>query len=415
MRNTVLLALHLLALSSTGLLAAQPCDQTAIQSAIHQVKSTQSSLLSFKLRDEMDEEVPAPLQNSIGSFKDALAVYAARFLACAPVNSDPKSLQSAMARQLDANKPEPHEEAYDPSKPPQLDHIYGDGITIKISAPANLPNLLFLEFGFGIAYGADSVLLVYQQTENRWTQKLLWQSRNYDEVKDAFGDFFAYVAIPANVPSGWLIAAAHGSPWCTSRWSGFSLDLLEPTASANEPQIRQHIEHGYVRFEIEPVLNAIPGGLQLRLQTGMVDIDVMTRIGPYRYHLDGTKLQRVQPIANNGRDFVDEWLQVPWSDASRWSASAQLDSLKKFHEDFDAQRNSDSSPPTTFGPVRACRDASNHFQVELDRNQADSNGNWHPGPSTYFEIQQGNNSFTMLSASSHANPRCNGPNLMPPQ
>jgi hypothetical protein len=58
-------------------------------------------------------------------------------------------------------------------------------------------------------------------------------------------------------------------------------------------------------------------GFDLRLEVGMLDVDIMTRRGVYRYRTTGKKIERIQPIAMNGRDFIDEWVKVKWSDAVR--------------------------------------------------------------------------------------------------
>jgi hypothetical protein len=65
----------------------------------------------------------------------------------------------------------------------------------------------------------------------------------------------------------------------------------------------------------------------------------------------------------------------------------------------------------TFGPVQHCSDTPEHFQVELDlakwvhQDQV-------PIATTYFQIEQGKNSFTMLAASDKADQRCGGGDLM---
>jgi hypothetical protein len=123
-------------------------------------------------------------------------------------------------------------------------------------------------------------------------------------------------------------------------------------------------------------------------------------------------LIRVQPIAMNGRDFVDEWLESPWDDASRWSAAAGLAPLQQVHEKIAALRNADDSPLLIFGPVRGCTDSKAHYQVELDEEWVDDKGNSRSGSPTYFQIEEGKNSFTMLSAAANTDPRCTGPDIM---
>ena len=142
-------------------LSTQPCPKPDVQTALRKVKAQQADLLAYKLTDEMDEEVPVPLQGKIRAFKDSLTALADATLVCQP-NAGPKVLESSLAKLLDANKPQV-QEVYDPNKPPQLDHIYGSEMRVRVSAPTNPPHLLLIEFGFGIDCGYDSVLLAYEQ------------------------------------------------------------------------------------------------------------------------------------------------------------------------------------------------------------------------------------------------------------
>jgi hypothetical protein len=66
-------------------------------------------------------------------------------------------------------------------------------------------------------------------------------------------------------------------------------------------------------------MTAKPGGFQVRAQVSAVDNEVMERKGIFRYRVEGDTVEREQPIAADGRGFVDAWLQAPWSDARQWS------------------------------------------------------------------------------------------------
>ena len=52
-----------------------------------------------------------------------------------------------------------------------------------------------------------------------------------------------------------------------------------------------------------------------------------------------------------------------------------------------------------------------YFQVELDEEWFE-NQKTRPDKQTFFHIQTGINSFTMLSASAQPDPRCTGPDIM---
>jgi hypothetical protein len=306
---------------------------------------------------------------------------------------------------LDANKPESPSRTVNESTTSPSDHIYGNALRIDATRPVAGLALIAVQASFSIGCGSDTMLLIYEWEREAWRLSVRWQSDSYKEVSGAFGDFFKFVILPQNESREWLLAVAHGKPWCTSRWSAYDLNLIQPARNQELQRVLDHKNPTYVRFEVDPTMEIVRGGFELRLETGQLDIEFMTRLGIYRYRILDNKLQRVQPIALNGRDFVDEWLQSDWNDSVRWSASAHLSNLQNVHIEIARRYAPKSGDHTLFsyGPVRGCTGDSKHFQVEFDRDS---------GSATYFQIEQGENSFTMLDASPASDPRCKGANLM---
>jgi hypothetical protein len=157
-------------------------------------------------------------------------------------------------------------------------------------------------------------------------------------------------------------------------------------------------------------------GFQLRMEVFTPDTNFITRPGVYCYRVTSTEFERIQPIALNGRDFVDEWLQSPWSDAWKWSAPSASAKLEAIHKKIETLEdpNAKDRPNLTYGPVRTCSDSKAHFQIELDEEWFE-NQQTRPDKPTFFQIQEGKNSFTMLSASGQPNSHCTGPDIMPKQ
>lgn len=162
-------------------------------------------------------------------------------------------------------------------------------------------------------------------------------------------------------------------------------------------------------------MKAVPGGLQIRTTGSSMDPGIVMRPVIYRFAVNHGQMMRVQPIANNGRDFVDEWLLSPWDEASRWGAADHLDQLKSEHSLFSKQWGKPDGPLQSFGPVRGCTDSQAHFQVELDAEWLDQNGKTLRDEETYFQITEGKNSFTVLSATKTPDARCTGGDIMPPK
>jgi hypothetical protein len=298
----------------------------------------------------------------------------------------------------------------DPRYPEWLSEEYGSNLLVDVTKPQ--PRLLSVQFQFHIECGYDTVWMLFEQRSSRWHEKLIWQAPPYQEISGAFGDFFETAILPNMAQQGVRVAVAHGHPWCTSRWSGYDLDVIE-AQEGSAPKVLWHVNDGYVRDDVDPRLKATADGFELRLQVGTIESDVMTRMGIYRYQLAAGQPVRTQPIAMNGRDFVDEWIQEPWTVTGKWSTD--IASLRAVHEQFYGWRTApyDEKTSVTFsyGPVLACKDDKNHFQVEIDHEPP---GKASPDIPEYFQIEQGQNSFRMSSASSSPDTNCSGKSLMPP-
>jgi hypothetical protein len=387
---------------------AQSCPNNAAQEEAKKVRAIRADLLAVQVRNnDRGTGISPATQRAIREFKNEIATTITYYLSCAPKEHlETKNVEGDLARLLDANEAASTEQTSAGGKPDTNsqvnDQIFGADLKVEVTRPDNKPDLIVVKISFDVPCGSDAMLLVYESREGIWQQALRWQSGDYAEIFDAFGDFFEYAVVPHGKTGQWTMAVAHGHPWCTSRWSGFDIDVIAPAKNSNAQRVVFHHEDGYVRDDVSPKKD----GFELRLEKGSEDVDLMTRMGIYRYRLEGETFRRVQPIAMNGRDFVDEWLQVDWSDASRWSVEANLASLKKEHERIADLTKSKASTPTmlTYGAVRSCTDEAKHFQVQM---------NVDPGSPMYFQIKQGENSFTMLSTSLAQDSRCKGPDLMP--
>jgi len=390
--------------------SAQTCSHDAIQSAAENAKSIHARLLAIKgtFSDEINYNVSPSTRQLIRAMKNGISTTVGEFMRCEPESSaDAKTIETALADLLGANELELTPQPTSGTTKPD-DHIFGADLRISVSRPDSRQQLVAIKASFTAgSCGVDTMLLIYEWNGKIWNQTVRWQSNDDSSEWHPFGDFFEFVILPQKEPQKWLVAVAHGFPWCTSRWSGYDLDLIQPAQYSATQRTLVHKNAGYVRDEIDPTLKVVPGGFELRLETGQLDLDYMTRLGVYRYSVDNNRLRRVQPIAMNGRDFVDEWLQSDWSDAVRWSAPSDLGTLQFVHAAV-AKRTADRSGDHTlfsYGPVRGCTGNAKHFQVEFDRD---------PGSSTYFQIEQGENSFTMLAVP-NPDPRCKGADLMKKQ
>jgi hypothetical protein len=69
-----------------------------------------------------------------------------------------------------------------------------------------------------------------------------------------------------------------------------------------------------------------------------------------RYEVQGDRVQRTHPLALRPVDFVDEWVQLSWEDAQRWSNPGMLQDLGNWH----AKLNSLEFDSTEIQFLQAC-------------------------------------------------------------
>ncbi len=365
----------------------QRCDPGGAVAAVQQ---RQKDLLREEV-PEMSTDVPLRLRPRLVNFKDALALAVDGIIECGSLGESAPVMQERFAKLLGANQPE---KPFTPSSRQAAaveDGIYGGDLKVAVTAPANAPDLRVVVVSLGIECGTDAMLLVYEPRVQGWQRTLRWQSPVYEEISGALGGFFAYAVVPG---APWKIAVAHGTDWCTSRWSSFAIDVLAPTPDAGKPRVVWHQQHGFV-LESEPRMVARPDGFELRVDVGTIETEQMVRKGIFRYRVDGDRVERVAPIAVDGRGFVDAWLQAPWSEAQRWSLPEGAAGFEQAHAAFEKGAK-DAAVTYAYGPVRACL-VKDRYEVEMDAK---------PGGAQFYAIEERPGGYILVNYATTQDERC---------
>jgi len=379
----------------------------------------------------MDEGVPPATAEKIIQFKDALSRASDAALACAEPSVDPIELQKHLAQVLHANAPEPAANTTISKDDHRYDEIlgsYGHNLRVQVSRPPSAAGILEIQYSTNIECGNDSMLLAYELHGGVWTAKLRWQSPPLKTISDAFGDFFVSAVLPGSSAqessdAKWRIVVAHGTPWCTSRFSGFKIDLLSPGPDPASPRVLWHTEREYSRFGFDPRMKSLGNTFELRLNADCMSFDntnCFERRVIYRYSLDGNDLVfRIGPIGINARGFMEEWLTAPWPESRKFSVDEAADTLQKVHDSFDPpfKPTDNQFVSHSFGPVLACA-TPGVFQVQIDSTlekmvPGKPGGESEPLASHYFHVREVKDGYLMLSAPTEPDPTCSGTNLMP--
>jgi hypothetical protein len=197
--------------------------------------------------------------------------------------------------------------------------------------------------------------------------------------------------------------------------SGFDMDVLELglPAAANP---MWHGEHGYRRLDLDPPLTLRPtaGGFEVRTSVSGGG-DNVSRKGIMRYSVTASGVRRVEPLAMNGRDSVVEWLELPREEAAAFADESAGSLTWQMFQDFTYEgKGKDATVPYPgFGAVRACKDSSTHFQVEVTSQIFDSSAKGSRLGHAYFvQLQEVPNGYRIHSVTHSSESSCTGPDLM---
>ena len=408
---------------ATPCFAQNVCSPKALSSTAAQVLSVEQELASAK-SGQMEDEVPTAIAGGIEQLKSALGKTADGALACAKPEVAGPELQKSLTQILHANAPDKDNAQYTGEGSDIEVGAYGQHLKAEVSRPRGAPGLLEVIFSFGIECGIDNMLLAYQFRDGHWAPQLRWQSPPLKSISDAFGDLFLTTILtdPAGSDGSdpkWRLVVAHGTSWCTSRFSNFKLDVLAPGLTPATPRVLLHLNRDYSRGDFNARLKSSGNTFEFRVNSPCMDTATYERHVVYRYTVDDDQqIRRVQPIATNARGFVEEWLDSLWPESLEFSAAENANELQKVHDNFDQPRTDTEFVNQTYGPVRACS-AQGHFQVQINATLetfVPLKHGWdsRPLPGWYFQLREVKDGYEMVSAPRQPDPTCTGPDLMPP-
>jgi hypothetical protein len=402
--------------------AQTPCSVAALADVAAQIHGIRDELKHIQVTG-IDTRVPPAARDELARLKSALSCGADAALAHAGPSVDPVELQNNLTEMLSASPSGTAENGVATNRRPSDDAgaspgPYGPDLSVRVSRPPNATSLLGVEFSFDIECSDDHVLLVYTPRNGAWRRLMRWQAPPLTEISDAFGDFFAWTALigSGGADSPARIVIAHGTPWCTSRFSGFKIDVLSASSDPDSAKVLWHTERGYSRGDFIPKLRSWGDVFELRVNESA--FDGFERSVIYRYRVDKDQgVRRIEPLAIHARGFVEEWLTAPWSEAVSFSAEGAASELKAVHDAF-AKPDDLNREFVTYrhGPVRACR-APGIFQVQINSTlekvvPGKPGGESQPLPSHFFHVREAQDGYVMLSAPTEPDPTCRGADLM---
>lgn len=355
---------------------------------VEAVQTPLKKLLIVKGEFAEDGYIPLPLARSIEQLKASLIDLVDARIACETNVLNTLVIQQDLLNNLKVGGSD------------ENNAIYGYDLHIEIHQNQDL---LVAHISFGIPCGNDNLLMVYRYRDKAWHRDLTWKSNAYKNITGAFGDYFDYLLLPRKSNETPKFVVIHGTPWCTSTWSPFSINVIKLAEDDSPQKTLLHKQIiSYTGNESDLILTKLASGFELRMQVGMLDSDLFTRQGIYRYQILGDKVLRVQPVADNVRDFVDEWLSLDKITAQnlveKSNAQALLNLQTKLKERYGY-----------YGAVQACQDDDGKYQITMTFNGTKENDK---EDIYYFIVKTTRFGYLLKSVSQEANLNCQGPDIM---
>jgi hypothetical protein len=327
------------------------CARSTVGSAATAMRTARAELMAVPLEGD-GTSVPPPAGRRIETVKDRLRGFVRAMMACAPASVEPAALAAAMARRGGVSDPSPR----DSGDPPADRH--GSLVAFEVSRVDSHPDMLAVVATLGIKCGSDSMLILYRRTPSGWRETMVRRSEPYSEVRGGWQDL-RFAVSPEDDQGGWFVATVSTTPWCTSAWQGMPYELARPGPAPDRPDVffrgRNTI---YLGNESDLQLEAGRDSFEIRHEGSSLDSDILVRRHVRRYSVAGGTVRRVQPVAENVRDFVDEWIDSPWAEAKDWSGSDPA--LAAAHSRLKAARFETLGG---FASIRACAGGTSQVAI----------------------------------------------------
>jgi hypothetical protein len=377
--------------------AQQPeskCDWKVFEHSAADLRAARDAAMQIP-EAEGNTDVPPEAIKQIQQFKNSLNSALENYFLCQPnVSPENQSLERDLYARLSIPIPPPPDEQQIIGPGPWKG-LYLSEVTIKVQTVPDTRKLVAVLTSYEIPYGEDAVLDIFDQSDHGiWRPTVEFTSKPYNSIAGAF-QAFNYKISPVDHKGNWFVVATHINPWPTSCWQGLFIDAVRPNELGMEYQLFHDEEYGYICDDVPPYLRSVSSdGFQIQFSINSIDESQLFSISLMNYKVDDEDVIRVQPVALNPVNFVDEWTRRTWRDAQGWSSPGNMAKLQNDHSKLHSQGMGD------FTAYRSCVTPS-VSEIQFAENNGD-------GPNRYFLVKKNADGFTMISVSDHATASCKG-------
>ena len=357
---TVLLAL--LASCGSVSLAASGLDNTPTNSRISGITGTLKNLKAVKLPSEQRRwgGVPDDARTLLTELKHQLRdVLSDAVTSQRGSEADPRAMSANLLKELRRSGIE--------VKSQDCHQAYGCIVQVGFRQPSGFPNLL-VATSIVTAYCArDASLYIFERKGAQYELTLSLESDDYALTTGAQNQLRYAVLAPAEANSRWAVVTTDVEAACASSsvWRRIRLRVLQPSGIPDHPEVL--LSRGdEAKLPDENGYSLLAGGDSFTLTYNgsmILDGGIDFRKHVARYRVTESGVTRVPPLALLPQDFVDEWIQLPWSQASVWNRSADVARIQDWHDRIRTAKSADVYSKLDF--VQQCGEGVKNWQVAL--------------------------------------------------
>lgn len=232
-------------------------------------------------------------------------------------------------------------------------NAYGEIVQIKFDWKLGYePGILIASTQLWIPCGSsdpDSAIYIFQGRARQW-ELVLAADADFDSPGASQESGIQFELSPPDPNGKWFLAIAHAPPSCRFDSANLRYKLMRSGRSPDEPitllDRRELINRKFdppFRIRSEEDWFAVTRGKQRKL-------DGESGVSIARYEVIGQQVKRIHPLALTPQDFLDEWVQLSWDEAARWTSEPGRPDLQSWH----AKLNSLQFDSTEMKVVQPC-------------------------------------------------------------
>lgn len=294
---------------------------------------------------------------------------------------------------------------------PNRHQTYWEIQQIAIIQVPGHPDMIGATTTIRIPCGNDSSLYLFKRSGQEWTLVLAQEANDYENIGDAQGSF-KYAVSPSSDNGQFFVVTKDVNPWCSSNWHAIRYQVLRVGQSAYQPKVLlKRAETVYLGNERDGLIAIRPDGFSIEFDAGQrLDTGVIIRRHVVAYQVKDDQVRRVPPFAFEPEGFLDEWVDLPWKEASQWIDASASAELRKWHERLQTERSDTQVrvfPNFVFDPP-ACKVTRGQWQVGVELIPGIDKGSLPKGTpkEAYFTIIQKDAGYFLKDVSPRGARKC---------